>query len=164
MAFENLEEITLLSECFLFFLQPATASFPSLSLANNTSLYEITTNLTNSILNVYDYEHNQTYSTTGSHNQEDSGLKTFTVKDNDNGIEYIKNDYDPADGKVKPSWVDIEFADIQKSRWPDFRDAQRAFHFYTMNITTLRQYFPDKDEVWFKNVASKIRISCNMNA
>ena len=70
------------------------------------------------------------------------------------GYACIKNDYDPADGKVKPSWVDIEFADIQKSRWPDFRDAQRAFHFYTMNITTLRQYFPDKDEVWFKNVAS----------
>jgi hypothetical protein len=65
----------------------------------------------------------------------------------------VKNEYDPEDGKVKPTYIDIQFADTQKSIWPDCWDNERGWHYYTMPLSTLRQYFPDKPEEWFQNVA-----------
>lgn len=65
----------------------------------------------------------------------------------------IKNEYDPEDGKVKPVYVSPTSGDIQRSVYTDCRDSERAWHFYLMSITQLRQYFPDEDEDFFRNVA-----------
>lgn len=69
------------------------------------------------------------------------------------GLACIKNEYDPEDGKVKPVYIDPAEADIQKSKWMDCRDSERGWHFTLMSISTLRQYFPNKPEEWFKNAA-----------
>jgi len=65
----------------------------------------------------------------------------------------IKNDYDPEDGKVKPTYVDIAVGDTQKSMWIDCRDNERWWHFYAMPISTLKQYFPEKPAEWFEKLA-----------
>ena len=65
----------------------------------------------------------------------------------------VKNEYDPEDGKVKPIYIDVSSADIQRSKWMDCRDSERGWHFYLMSISTLRQYFPEKDEEFFKKAA-----------
>lgn len=66
----------------------------------------------------------------------------------------VKNEYDPEDGKVKPRYININTADIQRSKWIDHRDSERAWHFELINIATLRQYFPDKPEEFFKKAAA----------
>jgi len=65
----------------------------------------------------------------------------------------VKNEYDPEDGKVKPTYIELTTADVQRSKWMDCRDSERGWHFYLMSISTLRQYFPDKDEEFFKKAA-----------
>ena len=70
----------------------------------------------------------------------------------------IQNVYDPEDGKVKPVYRDIRYADIQKSIHMDCHDSERAWHFEVMSITQLRQHFPDKPEKWFMDLAGNF---CN---
>jgi len=70
-----------------------------------------------------------------------------------NGKACIKNEYDPETGKVKPTYISLSMGDIQPSQWIDCRDSERGFHFELMSISRLRQYFPDKEEDWFRQVA-----------
>lgn len=69
------------------------------------------------------------------------------------GFAAVRNVYDPADGKVKPRYVKPNTADIQSSDYIDCHDSERAWEFELVPITVLRQYFPDKDEDWFKKIA-----------
>lgn len=69
------------------------------------------------------------------------------------GSACIKNDYDPATGKVRPRYVDPARADIQASDYVDCRDSERAWDFEPMSISRLRQYFPDEPEEFFKKIA-----------
>lgn len=66
----------------------------------------------------------------------------------------VRNEYDPATGKIKVRYQSPSQADIQKSQHIDCRDSERAWSFYLMNVSELRQYFPDKPEEFFKTVAS----------
>lgn len=70
-----------------------------------------------------------------------------------NGKACVKNNYDPEDGKIKPEYIDIQNADIETSTYMDCRDSERAWHFYLMSISQLRQYFPDKPDEWFEKLA-----------
>ena len=65
----------------------------------------------------------------------------------------IRDAYDPETGKVYPIYVDPRDADIQPSKHPDHSDSERAWSFDLWNLSRVRQYFPDKDEKWFKDVA-----------
>ena len=70
------------------------------------------------------------------------------------GFASVRNVYDPADGKVKPRYVNPGMgADIQSSDYIDCHDSERAWEFELVPISILRQYFPDKDEEWFKKIA-----------
>ena len=66
----------------------------------------------------------------------------------------IKNEYDPEDGKIHANYIDPKYADTQKSIYMDCRDNERWWHFYTVPLSTLRQYFPDKPEDWFQKLAN----------
>jgi len=65
----------------------------------------------------------------------------------------IQNQYDPEDGKVKPTYISPTVGDVQRSDFVDCRDSERGWHFSLMSISTLRQYFPDKDEDFFRKAA-----------
>jgi len=67
----------------------------------------------------------------------------------------VKNDYDPEDGKVHTQYIDIKDAGIQKSAKIDCSDSERGYHFYTISISQLRQYFPDEDEEFFQTAAQQ---------
>ena len=66
----------------------------------------------------------------------------------------VRNEYDPSDGKVKVKYVSPCQADTQRSQYIDCRDSERAWSFYLMNVSELKQYFSDKPEEWFKTVAN----------
>jgi hypothetical protein len=67
----------------------------------------------------------------------------------------VKIEYDQEDGKEKPIYVNINTADTQKSDYIDCHDNERSWHFYLISISQLRQYFPNKDEDFFKGVAGQ---------
>ena len=70
-----------------------------------------------------------------------------------NGRGCVKNEYDPSDGKVKPTYIDLTMAYGQTSKWVDCRDQERGGHFELMSITRLKLYFPDKPQEWFEKIA-----------
>ena len=69
------------------------------------------------------------------------------------GVMCIWDDYDPEDGKVKPDYTDPAWAGIQWSIYPDCRDSEYAFRFKSIPLSTLRQWFQDEDEEFFRKIA-----------
>jgi hypothetical protein len=61
--------------------------------------------------------------------------------------------YDPEDGLVKSRYVDPSNFGIQWSKYPDHRDSEYAYEFIDMSISSLRQYFSDRDESFFEKIA-----------
>ncbi|MEI6297500.1 MAG: hypothetical protein WCO84_07760, partial [bacterium] len=83
-----------------------------------------------------------------------SDLKKMFYRDLDViGAACIKNEYDPSDGKVKPRYVNPEWADIEASDYMDCRDSERAWEYKLVSISILRQYFPEEPEEFFKKIA-----------
>lgn len=69
------------------------------------------------------------------------------------GIAACRDYYDPEDGLVKSRYVDPANFGIQWSKYPDHRDSEYAYEFTDMSISTLRQYFPDRDDAFFEKIA-----------
>lgn len=63
--------------------------------------------------------------------------------------------YDPETGKYRVEHVDPENAGCQWSRYQDCRDIEWAYEFLDVNITKLRQYFPDEPDDSFTQLAEK---------
>jgi len=56
----------------------------------------------------------------------------------------VIDEYDPEDGKWKPSYVDPANAGVQWSKYSDCRDSTYGWDFFDENISTIRQYLRDQ--------------------
>lgn len=69
------------------------------------------------------------------------------------GWEVCQDYYDPEDCMVKTRYVDPAAFVIQYSIHPDHHDSDYAGTLYTMNISEVRQWRPNEEESWYRNLA-----------
>jgi hypothetical protein len=67
--------------------------------------------------------------------------------------ECCRDYYDPEDCMVKTRYVDPCSLIIQWSEFPDHHDSNYAGHLYTMNISEVRQWLPDRPEKFYRDLA-----------
>jgi hypothetical protein len=60
------------------------------------------------------------------------------------GVIGVIDEYDPEDGKWKPSYVDPATAGVQWSKYSDCRDSTYGWDFFDENISTIRQHLRDQ--------------------
>ena len=68
-------------------------------------------------------------------------------------VKACKDYYDPEDNLIKTKYIDPSTMVIQWSVYPDHHDANYAGHLDTMNISELRQWIPDREESFYRDVA-----------
>jgi hypothetical protein len=67
--------------------------------------------------------------------------------------EACRDYYDPEDCMVKTMYVDPCALIIQWSEFPDHHNSNYAGHLYTMNISEVRQWIPDRPESFYRELA-----------
>ena len=68
-------------------------------------------------------------------------------------VKSCKDYYDPEDNLIKTKYIDPATMVIQWSLFPDHHDANYAGHLDTMNISELRQWIPDREESFYRDIA-----------